>query len=93
MCPYHHSKTILRNPPSFPPPLIPARPHDFSPYLVQPSFLRNYAHSVFFVWLATGESFWLYPTALLDTMLNGYRWVDQGWAPIELNWHYIQSFY
>ncbi|MDR0958226.1 MAG: hypothetical protein LBM16_03340 [Clostridiales bacterium] len=53
------------------------------------SCLGNYAY----VWLKSGESFWLYVTYIGRQSIYGYKWTYFGWAYSAVNVFMIRRFF
>lgn len=81
----------IQAPPSPPPSAVPAYCKYLSgsgPYLIE-QYLQYYTY----IWMRTGESFWMYPFMIKEDLLYGFAWDAVQWVPVMLSIPYIDSLY
>lgn len=58
-----------------------------------PTFIRAHLHYYTYVWMVSGESFWLYPISTTDGDILGYAWDGAVWVPVMINIAQIDSLF
>jgi len=77
-------------PPSPPPNISPTSCHGFNDAI--PKFLRQHMRMYIYVWMYTGQSFWMYPVSLNNERIYGHIWNGQRWVYTRFFWNSMESF-
>ncbi len=55
--------------------------------------LRNFTHSMNYIWLKSNGGFWMYPINFLNNYMNGYIWNDPSWVYSSVNLDSVESYF
>jgi len=56
-------------------------------------FIRAHLNYYTYVWMDTGEQFWMFPLYATNGDILGYAWSGDAWVPVRVSVKNIESVY
>ncbi len=57
-----------------------------------PEFLMSHMRLYIYVWVVTGQSFWMFPSKLEGDLIYGHLWNGQNWVYTRFPWNTLDCF-